>query len=147
MRGKRFAALGLLLVLTISLLTGCATKTRPLPKTMEEEVVGEAARKIVTMLVNEDYQGVADAFRQDMKETYSVDADAVKAIVGDIKTEAGAFVEFNKTVAVGGKSKGFDEEYASVVVAAKHENKTVFYEISLDQDLHLLGLGLKQSKR
>ena len=147
MKGKRLIALGLLLVLGLGLLAGCTNSARPLPEGMDEETTGEAGRQIMMLLVEGKYQEVADAFRPDMKEAHSVDAAAVEAIVGEILKEAGPLVQVNKTVAVGARSKGFDEDYASVVVAAQHENKLVFYELSFDKELQLMGLGLKKSKR
>ena len=143
MRGKKGFVLGLVLALSLTLISGC-TSAKPLPESMDEEVTGEAGQAIVAMLAEEDYQGVVDSFRADMKDAYSVTPDAVKDIMDQALAEAGAFVSVDKTLVIGGQSDDFDEDYASVIVYAEHESQDVIYELSFDTDLALLGLGVKQ---
>ena len=133
------AVLGLAAVL---LLSGCSGARR-LPEGMDEETVGEAAREIVALLLAGDYQAVADAFRPDLREEYSVTADSIREMM-DTVSEAGGYVKTNETLVVGGKSKNFDEPYAATAVYCEHESKDVIYEISFDTDLNVIGLRAKK---
>ena len=105
--------------------------------------MGAAARSVVDMLLAQDYQGVADAFRPDLRETYSVTADSIQAMM-DTVSGAGAYVKTNQTLVVGGSSKNFDEPYAATAVSCEHEKKTVIYEVSFDLNMEIIGLQVKQ---
>ncbi|MCF2661844.1 DUF3887 domain-containing protein [Pseudoflavonifractor phocaeensis] len=131
-----------LVLLALLVLAGCRG-ARPLPGGMDEEQVGEAAREVVAMLVEGDYQGVADAFRPDLREEYSVTADTVRDVM-DAASEAGAYVKTTKTLVLGGTNKSFGEPYAAAAVYCEHESKDVIYEVSLDTNLHVIGLQVKQ---
>lgn len=131
-----------LVLLALLVLAGCRG-ARPLPEGMDEEQVGEAAREVVAMLVEGDYQGVADAFRSDLREEYSVTADTVRDVM-DAASEAGAYVKTTKTLVLGGTNKSFGEPYAAAAVYCEHESKDVIYEVSLDTNLHVIGLQVKQ---
>ena len=139
------AGAAVLCLAAILMLSGCS-KAKPLPEGMDEESTGEAAREIVAMLLDEDFQGVADAFRPDVREEYSVTADVIEEMMDSV-SEAGAYVKTTKTLALGGNSKSFDEPYAAAAVYCEHESKDVIYEVSLDTDLEVIGLQLKEKKR
>ena len=64
---RKISVLMAVLLLALLTLTGCRG-ARPLPEGMEEEAVGEAAREIVALLVDGNYQEVADSFRPEVKE-------------------------------------------------------------------------------
>ena len=124
------------------LLSGC-TKASPLPEGMDQDVVGEKAREVVALLIAEDYQSVADLFRADMKETYSVTGETVENLMATV-SEAGAYVNTEETLVLGGENKNFDEPYAAVAVYCEHEKKDVVYEMSFDMELNLIGLAAKK---
>ncbi len=142
---RKKTALVLALALTLSLaLTGCGT--RPLPEGMEEASVGETAEGLLALLLDRDYQGVADAFRGDMKERYQITGETVQAAMEAVE-DAGGYVRTTDILAVGGKkSKSFDEPYGVAILYCKHEEKDVVYEFSLDTDLNLIGLAVKPKK-
>lgn len=140
---KKIIRLTLVLALALPmLLLGGCKGARPLPDGMDEEATGQAARDIVSLLVQGDYQAVADAFRADLREEYSVTAGTVEGLMDSVSA-AGPFVQFTETLVLGGKSDSFDEPYAAVAVYCEHESKDVVYELSLDQDLALIGLAAK----
>lgn len=139
---RKISVLMVVLLLALLTLTGCRG-ARPLPEGMEEEAVGEAAREIVALLVDGNYQEVADSFRPEVKEEYSVTADTVKAMM-DTVAEAGGYVKTTRTLVVGGDSKKFTEPYAATAVYCEHQSKDVIYEISFDADLKVIGLQVKQ---
>lgn len=133
--------MGLLaLALLLSLLSGCGAK--PLPDGMEEEAVGDAARAVVAQLTAGEYQAVADAFREDIRQANSVTADTVEAAMATV-AEAGVYVSTTDVLAVGGSSKVFDEPYGVALLYSEHESKDVVYEMSFDTDLALIGLAVK----
>ena len=134
--------LAVLCLAAILLLSGCS-KAQPLPDGMDEESTGAAAREIVALLLDGDYQAVVDAFRSDLREEYSVNADTVRDVM-DAASGAGAYVKTTKTLVLGGANKSFGEPYAAVAVYCEHESKDVIYEVSLDTNLHVIGLQVKQ---
>ena len=131
-------------LLAVLLLAGCGT--RPLPSGMEEEAVGQAGQEIVEMLVAQDYQGVAGAFRPDIAEELGVTADMIKAEMDKV-SEAGPYVETISRMAVGGKNKDYGEDYAVAVVYCEHEEKNIAYQLSFDTDLNLIGIYAEVKKK
>ena len=139
---KKFSIL-LAATLTLSmLLTGCKN-AKPLPEGMDQDEVADAAQAIVELLLDEEYQAVADIFRPELKAQYNITADSIEALMDTVE-DAGAFVKMEETLVLGGKSKDFSEPYAAVAVYCEHENEDIVYEMSLDMDLALLGLAAKQ---
>ena len=139
------AGAAVLCLAAILLLSGCS-KAQPLPDGMDEESTGAAAREIVALLLDGDYQAVVDAFRPDLREEYSVTAGLIEEMMDSV-SDAGAYVETTKTLVLGGSSKSFDEPYAAAAVYCEHESKDVIYEISLDTDMNVIGLQLKEKKQ
>ncbi len=137
---KRISPLLLSLALLFSL-SGCSA--RPLPDGMDEETAGQAGRDMVALLTARDYQGVAEAFREDMAQQYSVTPEAIGAIMETV-SPAGSYVKTERTLAVRGGSKDFTEPYASVIVYCEHTQGNVIYEFSFDTQLDLIGLQVKR---
>ena len=71
----------LLLLLCIVVLTGCQGK--PLPEGMEEETVLDAGREVVISLVRGEYDAVAEAFREELKDYYGYTDSDINAM-GDL---------------------------------------------------------------
>lgn len=139
---KKFSIL-LAATLTLSmLLTGCKN-AKPLPEGMDQEEVADAAHAVVELLLDGEYQAVADIFRPELKAKYNITADSIEALMDTVE-DAGAFVKMEETLVLGGKSKDFPDPYAAVAVYCEHENEDIVYEMSLDMDLALLGLAAKQ---
>ena len=142
MKKKLSALLTAIFLLCSLLLSGCS-KATPLPEGMEEEAVGKAAREVVALLVAGEYQSVADLFRPDMQQTYSVTAQTIEDLMA-IVSNAGAFVKAEETLVLGGENKNFSEPYAAVAVYCEHEEKNIVYEMSFDLDMALIGLAAKK---
>ena len=141
MKKKLTAILSLALLLPM-LLSGCSS-ANPLPDSMDQDQVSEVAQQIVTELVAGEYQTVADRFRQDTKEAYSVTAETIEAMMGTL-TKVGDYVATERVLVLGGNKKIQNEDYATALVYCKHDKKAVVYEMSLDVNLELLGLAAKQ---
>lgn len=139
---KKKLSLALAAALALSMLSGCS-KAIPLPEGMDQDEVADAAQAIVELLLERDYQAVADAFRPDLKERYGVTVQMVEDLMATVE-DAGPFVAMEETLVLGGKSKEFDEPYAAVSIYCEHEEDDVIYEMSLDMDLALLGLAAKK---
>ncbi len=142
MKKKLTVILSLALLLPILLLSGC-TKANPLPDSMDQDQVSEVAQQIVNELVAGEYQSVADRFRDDMKNAYSVTAQTVETMMGTV-TKAGPYVATERVLVLGGDKKIQNEDYATALVYCKHEEKAIVYEMSLDINLELLGLAANQ---
>lgn len=128
--------------LALTMLSGCS-KARPLPDGFDQDEVADAAHVVVAQLVDGEYQAVADAFRDDMQQTYSITAQTIEDLMATVE-EAGAYVATEETLVLGGSSKDFDEPYAAIAVYCEHENKDIVYEMSMDINLDLIGLAAKQ---
>ena len=109
---------------------------------MEEDTLIQAGEEVLGHLTAGEYQAVADAFRPDMQQTYSVTAETVQAAM-DTVAEAGAYVRTTDTVTAGGNEKNFEEPYGVVLLYCEHEKKDVLYEFSFDTGLELIGLAVK----
>lgn len=146
MKRRIFAAAAALCLAAVLLLPGCS-KARPVPAGMDEQTVGEAAREVVTMLRDGDYQGVADKFRLDMREEYGITADTVRDLMSSV-SEAGSYERTTKTLVVGGgENENYDDPFASAAVYCDHESKNVIYEFSFDTDMNLIGMQIKLQKK
>ena len=137
---KKRLCLALAAALSLSmLLTGCEAK--PIPDSMDETQVTDAAQVIVEQLLNEEYQAVADAFRADLKTEYNVTAQTIEEMMERIE-KAGEFVATDEILVRGGRNKDFKEPYAAVTIYCEHEKDDVVYDMSLDENLALLGLAV-----
>lgn len=143
MKKLRISLLALALILGLSLLSGCNMSVRPLPEGMEEETAGEAGRAVVALLMEENYQAVADAFRADVREELKVTAQAIEEVM-KVTEGAGPYVNTYRTLAVGGDSDSFDEPFALVSVCCEHESKDVIYTMAFDTDLVLINLAVEK---
>ena len=141
MKKKLSAVLALALCLSMTL-SGCS-KAKPLPDGMDQETVADAAREIISQLIAGEYQAVADAFRDDMQEAYSVTDKTIEDMMATVE-EAGAYVKTEEILVLGGKSDSFDEPYAAVAAYCEHTEKDIVYEMSFDLELELIGLAAKQ---
>ena len=142
MKKKLSALLAAALLLPILMLSGCSGAI-PLPDSIDQEAASQVAQEIITELVAGEYQTVADRFRDDMKQSYSVTAQTVSDMMDSI-ANAGPYVATERVLVLGGDTKVLNEDFASVAVYCKHEKKAVVYEMSLDVNLELLGIAAKQ---
>ena len=142
MKKKLTAALALALTVSMAL-SGC-TITHPLSEEFDEAVVTDAAQAILVKIVDGDYQAVVDAFRDDVVDAYSVNAQTIEDIITDAQKGAGDYVSIEETLVLGGKSKDFDEPFADVSIYCEYEKEDIIFEMSLDTNLELIGLSANQ---
>jgi len=118
---------------------GCAAAK--LPDGFDKDEVGTAAEEIVGLATAGDFESIIGAMRDDLKGSITV--DQLKEGWGPIYQKAGAFVSITKTALSGISDKNTGEEYAMAQVLVKHENASLVYTLSFDQNLMLVGLYLK----
>ena len=128
--------------LALSMLSGCSN-TNALPDDVDQDAMADAAQAIVDQLADGQYQAVADAFRDDLQQTYSITAQTVEDLMSTLE-EAGAYVSTKEFMISDGDNDDFDEPYAVVTIYCEHEEDDVLYEVSLDLDLQLIGLTAKE---
>ncbi|MEA4869297.1 MAG: DUF3887 domain-containing protein [Christensenella sp.] len=129
-----------LLALALSVgLFACAGK--PLPAGFDADEVGTSAEEVVGLATMGDYDSVVSLLRSDLQGT--ITADQLKEGWAPIYEKAGAFDSITKTTFSGTKDSTTGEEYAVAQVLVKHENASLLYTLSFDQDLALVGLYLK----
>lgn len=135
---KRILAL-LFLLSTALLLCSCNVKGNPLPEGMEEAVVLEAGRAIVTDLNEGDWQGVYDLLREDAKTATGSPA-AIEAHMQTVMDKVGAYKSEKDAMATGQKVKETGEQYATAVFYCEHEKNQAMYRIAFSTDMELIGL-------
>lgn len=137
---RKLLALSLSVLTIVLLLTGC--KGNPLPDGMEEELLIHAGREIVTLLNQEDYEAVYDLFREDVKETITL--QMIQEAMEGVTEKAGTYKKENSTLATGQTNEESGEFYGIAVILCGHTKKTVRYRIAFDTDYVLIGLSIEK---
>lgn len=144
---KKLTALFLsgMMVLSLFMLSGCSNGTpegTPLPEGMDEATVLSEGRKVVDLLVKEDYWTVVDQMRPDIGA--GIAPGDVKDLMESVEKKAGEYVEETNAMATGQKNKEAGETLAEAVIFAKHEKKQVRYRIVFDPEMNLVGLQVRK---
>ena len=130
--------LAVTVALGLFLLAGC--KGKPLPEGMDKDTAQAKAEEVLALLNEENYDEVADQFRQDVREEYGITADTIEQAMENV-ADAGAYVKLTDSTVVGGENENFDGEYAVAVLYCKHEKKKVVYQFSIDPSYQLIGFS------
>ena len=139
MKKRRTGLLLLILgVLTLFLLAGCEGK--PLPDGMDEETLLSAGQEVADLLIEGDYQQVYDRFREDIRETLTV--DNVKNLMETGVEGAGDFKKVKDTLATG-STEG--EEHGIAVIYCEYTKENVRFRVAFDPDMNLIGLEIGQN--
>ena len=139
MKKRRTGLLLLILgVLTLFLLAGCEGK--PLPDGMDEETLLSAGQEVTDLLIEGDYQQVYDRFREDIRETLTV--DNVKNLMETGVEGAGDFKKVKDTLATG-STEG--EEHGIAVIYCEYTKENVRFRVAFDPDMNLIGLEIGQN--
>lgn len=138
---KKRRILLLAAVLGVLLLVGC--KGKPLPQGMEEQALLDAGRQIVAQLTAGEYQAVADAFRENVRQEHGITAQTVRDLMDNV-SKAGAYVKETDCLATAQTDKTTGESYGVAVLYCKHEKDDVMYRASFDTDLTLIGLSVEK---
>ena len=145
---KKLTALFLAVVTALSLLmlTGCTPggtpEGTPLPEGMNEETVIAEGRKIVKMLVDEQYFEIVDLMRPDVAA--GVAPGNIKELMENVVKKAGTNVTEDSAMATGQENKDAGEPLGEAVIFGKHEKKQVRYRIVFDTQMNLVGLQVRK---
>lgn len=128
---------GSLILVALVMFTACSPTT--VPESYDEAAVLKQAESIVTLLAEGNYEAVTAAFREDLAQ--GLRAADLEAAVKPEMERVGSLLEISEKKTA--TTKVEDEEYALVVVVAKHENSKATYTITMDETGKLLGLYMK----
>ena len=128
----------IILAVMILLLAGCGN--RSVPQWAEEETLFHAAKDVVLLMVEEEYETVHTMLRPDQRDQFT--ADDVKDVVTAQLDGAGYYKQITDHIVTGQVIDG--EEYAIVAVYCEFSDEDVLIRISFDADMNLVGFSLKQ---
>ena len=120
-----------------SLLTGCGNKK--LADAFDEKTVITTAENVIEKLNNGDYSGVSAQVLENLQEKLS--ADILKSAMVKTAPNAGKFVGYTNTAAVGEKSG--EEDLAVTVIVAAYENQDITYTITFNTDMKIVRLYMR----
>ncbi|HJX56124.1 MAG TPA: DUF3887 domain-containing protein, partial [Methanoregula sp.] len=122
-------------VLCFALLAGCVGQQ--LSGDFNEEEVRNAAENVITLINDQDSEGIRDLCTVRMREALTDDVlDQVYEAIG----EGGLFEKIEDMSVAGTKDASSGEEFAVVVARAKYEIKTFTFTISFTKQMKLAGL-------
>lgn len=124
---------------TAFLLCGCTVEGNPLPDGMDETMVLDTGRTIVTELNEGDWQVIYDLLREDAKITTG-SPEAIQAHMQAVLEKVGAFQSEEEAMATGQTIKETGEQYATAVFYCQHEKNQAMYRIAFSTDMELIGL-------
>ena len=135
---QKIVILALLASLLLILLSSCSAPG--LSSAFNEEEVKQAAEKVVTLLNNQDTDGLRAIFTEQMDAAIT---DEVFGQIFSALAEGGKFLEIEDMAVFGSTDKSSGEEFAVATVRAVYDMKTFTYTISFDKDMRLAGLYYK----
>lgn len=122
-------------MMCFGLFTGCG---QALSSNFDEAEVEAAAQDVITMVNENDSEGLREMSTAQMKQGLTDDVlNQIYEAIG----EGGAFKEVEKMSVVGATEN--DEDFAVVAAKAKYENKSFTYTITFNKDMKLAGLYYK----
>ena len=145
---KKLTALFLAVAAALSLmmLSGCTPggtpEGTPLPEGMSEETVIAEGRKVVKMLVDEQYFEIVDLMRPDVAA--GVAPGNIKDLMESINKKSGKYEQESSAMATGQENKEAGEPLGEAVIFADHEKKQVRYRIVFDTEMNLVGLQIRK---
>ena len=122
-------------VLCFALLTGCIGQE--LSGDFNEEEVRKAAENVITLINDQDSEGLRELCTVRMREALT---DDVLKQVYEAISEGGQFEKVEDMSVAGTTDASSGEEFAVVVARAKYEIKTFTFTISFTKQMKLTGL-------
>ena len=119
-------------------LTACSAPG--LSSAFDEATVKQEAENVVTLLNNQDTDGLRAIFTEQMDAAIT---DEVFGQIFSALAEGGKFIEIEDMAVYGSKDNSSGEEFAVATVRAVYDMKTFTYTISFDTDMRLAGLYYK----
>ena len=128
------------LVLACLLLTGCS-RGNPLPDGMEEQSVITAGIEIVKMAGEGEYEEIWSRFREDVRESLTV--EQIRDLVEDAAADCGDYIQVEDSMATGQESDG--ESYGVAVIYALYSDGNLLYRVAFDPSMTLIGLSVSET--
>jgi hypothetical protein len=125
----------LVAVLCFALLAGCVGQQ--LSGDFNEEEVRNAAGNVITLINDQDSEGIRELCTVRMREALT---DDVLQQVYEAIGEGGQFEKVEDMSVAGSTDSSSGEEFAVVVARAKYEIKTFTFTISFTKQMKLAGL-------
>jgi hypothetical protein len=122
-------------VMCFALLTGCIGQQ--LSGDFDEEEVKKAAENVITLINDQDSEGLRELCTVQMREALTDDVlNQIYEAIG----EGGQFENIEDMSVAGTTDSSSGEEFAVVVARAKYEIKTFTFTISFTKQMKLAGL-------
>lgn len=121
------------------ILSGCSTPE--LADIYSEDDITTLGKTVVEHVNAGDYQKINDMTREDLQESLSV--EVFETSVAPIITEAGDFVDYQKTEVFGNVDNETDEEYASIIIVANYSEGKITYTLTFNSDDQIVGFYIK----
>jgi hypothetical protein len=122
-------------VMCLALLAGCIGQE--LSGDFNEEEVRKAAENVITLINDQDSEGIRELCTVRMREALTDDVlDQIYEAIG----EGGQFENIEDMSVAGTTDSQSGEEFAVVVARAKYEIKTFTFTISFTKQMKLAGL-------
>lgn len=135
---KRGISMGLILVTSALLLTGCSSTK--LSDDFDEEKVKAAAQEAIDHLIAGEYEECVGLMSEEMQAALS--AEVLATNMDTITGQRGAFQEYKSNSVVGQKDKE-GTEYAVAVIVAAFEKGNVTFTVSFDKEMKMIGFWMK----
>ena len=136
---KKFVSMiTFVVILGTIFLTACSAPG--LSSAFDEATVKQEAENVVTLLNNQDTDGLRAIFTEQMDAAIT---DEVFGQIFSALAEGGKFIEIEDMAVYGSKDNSSGEEFAVATVRAVYDMKTFTYTISFDTDMRLAGLYYK----
>lgn len=136
MKVKVFTAVSVVLVL----FTLCSCASRSLPEGFENVSTTDAAKQLITVMSNKDYDKASEMFSDAVAE--SVSPEKLEEAFGEKIDVLGELKEF-KGVATAGDYNEQIGNFVVVALSCKYENGKATYKVSVDSDGKICGLYMK----
>jgi len=134
-RLKSLSCLALMALMCFTMLSACSS--RKLSGDFDEDEVKKAAENVITLINNQDSDGLKEICNVQMKEALT---DDVLNKVFESISEGGKFEKIEDMSIAGMTDKASEEEFAVVVAKAKYEIKTFTFTITFTKQMKLAGL-------
>lgn len=134
---KKISLISTAFLISLILLSGCAAK---LSSAFDEDKVKNAAENVILMVNEHDTDGLLAVSATELK---TVLTDDVLNQIYATTDAAGTYEKIDNSTVIGAQDKNTKKDYATSVLKAKYETKSITYTITFDTDMKLAGIYLK----
>lgn len=140
MKLRRLALLLAVLAAALVGLCACKAEGNPLPAGMAEEDVLEKGREAVRAIAGNDWEGLWNLLREDVREGTS--PEAIEELVLRQLDGAGVYKQIDSYLVTGQSSSG--EDYGVGVFYCEYSKKKALIRVAVDMDLQVIGFEVKK---